>query len=154
MFLSITGERNGVIKGEAQDSKFKDQIEVLAWSWSMVGRMKGGARQSSIREVSFTKLVDRASTALMSALRTNEMIKEATLTIRKTGGAPMVFLTIKMEQGLVASIDIEAGGAAGAATLIERVSMSFNKVTVNYTPQGPDGREQGATTFMDQWMEG
>jgi type VI protein secretion system component Hcp len=36
---------------------------------------------------------------------------------------------------------------------VERVSFSFNKISVEYTPQGGDGLPQGATTFEDQWGE-
>ena len=37
-------------------------------------------------------------------------------------------------------------------TLIERVSFSFNKISVVYTPQGPDGQPLGGTTFEDDWQ--
>jgi type VI protein secretion system component Hcp len=31
------------------------------------------------------------------------------------------------------------------------VSFSFNKIEVEYVPQGKDGLKQGAMTFADQW---
>jgi type VI secretion system secreted protein Hcp len=51
------------------------------------------------------------------------------------------------------SLDVQAGDDSGGSTLLERVSFSFNKINVEYTPQGGDGLPQGATTFEDQWGE-
>ena len=42
----------------------------------------------------------------------------------------------------------------GGADLRERISFSFNKITVDYMPQGQDGQARGATTFMDEWTAG
>jgi len=158
MFLSVTGARAGPITGESQDSKHKNEIEVLAWSWGMQGKPSlgggGASGKSTIRELRVTKRVDKASTALMSALRNNEPIKVATLTIRKVGKTPLEYLTIKIEDGRVMSLEIEAGDASNAPALLERVNFSFNKITVDYTPQGPDGNPLGGTSFMDEWTAG
>jgi type VI secretion system secreted protein Hcp len=155
MFLSVKGARAGIINGEAQDEKHKNEIEVLAWSWGMQGRaaLGGGVAtgKATIRELQVTKRVDKASTALMSALRQNEAIKEATLTVRKAGKTALEYLTIKIENGRVMSLDIDAGDLANSPAIFERVTFSFNKITVQYTPQASDGAAQGATTFIDQW---
>ena len=156
MFLSVKGAAHGQINGESQDdSKHKGEIEVLGWSWGMEGKpsMAGGGAsgKATIRELKITKRVDKASTALMQALRTNELITKAVLTLRKTGKTPLEYLKITIEQGRVVSFDVEAGDVGGGSTLLERVSFSFNKIEVEYTPQGGDGQAQGATTFQDQW---
>ena len=155
MFLSVSGAKSGAIAGEAQDSAHKNEIEVLGWSWGMQGHrdLGGGGLatgRATIRELRILKRVDKASTALMSALRTNEAIK-AKLTLRKTGKSQLEFLTVEIEEGRVNSLEIEGGDASGASTLIERVTFSFNKIAVTYTPQGGDGRALGATSFNDQW---
>jgi type VI secretion system secreted protein Hcp len=157
MFLSVTGAKAGPITGEAQDSKHKNEIEVLAWSWGLQGRASLGGGSSTgratMRELRITKRVDKASTALMSALRGSEPVK-AKLTIRKVGKTPLEYLTIEIEGGLVTSLEIEAGDASNAPALLERVSFSFHKITVDYTPQGPDGNPLGGTSFSDEWMAG
>jgi type VI secretion system secreted protein Hcp len=154
MFLSVKGAKHGPINGEAQDDKHKNEIEVLAWSWGMQGKVSlgGGVAtgKATIRELKITKHVDKASTALMSALRTNEPIKEATLTIRKAGKKPLEYLTIKIEEGRIVALDVETD-AGSPPSLVERVSISFNKISVQYTPQGPDGNPQGSTSFEDVW---
>jgi type VI secretion system secreted protein Hcp len=156
MFLKVKGAKHGAINGEAQeDTKHKGEIEVLSWSWGMQGKHSLGGGEATgkatMRELRILKKVDRASTALMAALRTNEVIKEAVLTLRKVGKEALEYLTITIEDGRVVSLDIEAGDAAGSPALLERVNFSFNKITVNYIPQGQDGLPQGGTTFQDHW---
>jgi type VI secretion system secreted protein Hcp len=157
MFLSVNGARSGQIAGEAQDQKHKNEIEVLGWSWGMQGKtsLGGGLAtgKATIRELRITKKLDKSSTALMSALRTNELIKKAVLTLRKIGKDPLEYFKITIENGRVSALDIEAGDAANSPTLVERVSFTFNKISVEYTPQGQDGLPQGATSFEDTWSE-
>ena len=155
MFFKVKGAKHGDINGEAQDQKHKNEIEVLSWSWGMQGKpsLGGGSAsgKATMRELRIVKKVDKASTALMSALRTNELIKEATLTLRKIGTSKLEYFKIKIEDGRVMSLDVEAGDKDGKPALYERVSFSFNKISVEYTPQGGDGMPQGTTTFEDVW---
>jgi type VI secretion system secreted protein Hcp len=155
MFLSVKGAAHGVINGESQDDKHKGEIDVLAWSWGIQGKpsLGGGTAsgKATVRELKVVKRVDKASTALMSAVRTNEVIKEAVLTLRKAGKTALEFLKITMEQGRIVSLEIEAGDTEGGAGMLERITISFNKIAVEYTPQGADGLPQGGTTFQDQW---
>jgi type VI secretion system secreted protein Hcp len=155
MFLSVKGAKSGIINGEAHDDKHKNEIEVLAWSWGMQGRAAlggGGATgKATVRELRVTKRVDKSSTALMAALRHNEPIKEATLTVRKAGKEQLEYFTVKIENGRVMSIDIEAGDVANSPAMFEKVTFSFNKITIQYTPQAEDGSAQATSKFEDQW---
>jgi type VI secretion system secreted protein Hcp len=155
MFLKVKGAKHGDITGEAQDQKHKNEIEVLAWSWGMQGKSSlgggGASGKATMRELRITKRIDKSSTALMSALRSNEVIKEATLTLRKIGKTPLEYLKIKIEDGRIMAIDLDAGDVSGASSLLERVSLSFNKISIEYTPQGADGLPQGSTSFEDEW---
>ena len=158
MFLSVNGAKHGQINGEAQDETHKNEIEVLAWTWGMQGKpsLGGGVAsgKATMRELRITKRVDKASTALMQALRTNEPIKKAVLTIRKFGKKPLEYLKITIEDGRVVSLDIEAGDGLSSPALLERLNLSFNKISVEYTPQGPDGNALGSTSFEDEWTAG
>jgi type VI secretion system secreted protein Hcp len=153
--LSVKGAKSGVIKGEAQDQQHLKEIDVVSWSWGMEAKPSlggGGARgKAIIRELKIIKRVDSASTPLMSALRSNEMITKAVLTQRKAGKTALEFLKITIEQGRVTSLTIEAGTNGNATELLENVSFSFNKITVEYTPQGKDGLAQGSMLFEDEW---
>ena len=157
MFLMVKGAKCGLIKGEAIDDIHKGEIEVLRWSWGMQAKssLGGGAAsgKASVRELSVVKRIDSASTALMSALRSNEPIQKAVLTMRKAGKTPLEYLKITIEQGRVTALDVEAGDANGGADVLENVSFSFNKINVEYVPQGKDGQAMGGTIYSDQWGE-
>ena len=157
MFLMVKGAKHGLIKGESQDTQHKGEIDVLSWSWGMQAKPSlggGGATgKASINELKILKKVDSASTALMLALRNNESIQKAVLTLRKAGKSQLEFLKITIENGRVTNLTIEGGDTGGSANLFERVSFAFNKIEVEYTPQGKDGLPQGAMTFADQWSD-
>lgn len=157
MFLSVKGARAGVINGESQDSVHPNEIDVVSWSWGMQGRptIGGGTAsgKATMRELKIVKRIDSATTPLMSALRTNELITKAVLTLRKSGKSPLEFLKITIEQGRVTSIAIEGGDLQQGTDVFEHVSFSFNKITVDYVPQGKDGQPRGAMSFIDQFDE-
>jgi type VI secretion system secreted protein Hcp len=157
MFLLVKGAKHGLIKGEAQDSQHKDEIEVLSWSWGMQAKVSlgGGTAtgKATMNDLRIVKRVDAASTALMQALRTNEPIQKAVLTLRKAGKSQLEYLKITIEQGRVTSLVIDAGDTSGSAEIFEKVGLSFNKIEVEYVPQGKDGKPQGGMLFTDQWSE-
>jgi type VI secretion system secreted protein Hcp len=161
MFLMVKGAKHGLIKGESQDGQHKGEIDVLSWSWGMQGRptLGGGTAtgKATIHDLKIVKNVDSASTALMLALRTNEPIQKAVLTVRKAGKGQLEYLKVTIEQGRVTSLTIDvvdkAGVPQGAPEVVERVAFSFNKIEVEYVPQGKDGHPQGGMTFADQWSD-
>lgn len=138
IFLKI-----GDIKGESTDSKHKDTIDVLAWSWGVnqSGSMHvgggGGAGKASFNDLNFTHHVDKASPVLLKTCAVLEHIKEAQLTVRKAGKSPQEFLIIKMNDVIVTSVQPSGNGGDGG--LVENVALQFAKVDVEYKPQKPDG---------------
>jgi type VI secretion system secreted protein Hcp len=156
MFLLVKGAQHGLIKGEAQDDLHKSEIEVVSWSWGMQQRPTIGgvaSGRATINDLRIVKRVDSASTALMQALRTNEPIQKAVLTLRKAGQNPVEYLKITIEQGRVTALTVDGGDASGGSDVVEKVSFSFNKIEVEYVPQGKDGRPQGGMLFTDQWSD-
>ena len=150
MYLRVEGARQGQIKGEATDSAHADEIEVSGWSWGMDGNGAAfGARSShtTLQELVVRKPVDRASTGLMSALRSNEVIKKAVLTVRKAGGlASVPFLTITVEKARVISHRL-SNVVDDAPELTEEIRLAFYKVQVEYRPQDSSGAGSGVNTF-------
>jgi len=156
MFLKIEGAKQGPIKGEASDAKHKDEIEVLAWSWGMEGNNIHGqaTARMNMHQLKITKLVDSATTALMSSLRSNEVLKKAVLTVRKAGGQdPVEYFRITVEKGRVTSLVAQSGEDDDPSRLTEHLSISFSKVNVEYVPQGADGVRRGAMTFEADILE-
>src|SRR5687768_3401261 len=146
MFLMVKGAKHGLIKGEAHDDDHKGEIDVLSWSWGMQARpsLGGGTAsgKATINDLKIVKRVDSASTALMNALRSNEVIQKAVLTLRKAGKGHLEYLKVTIEQGRVTSLTVDGGDGAGSADVVERVSFSFNKIEVEYVPQGKEGLPQ------------
>ena len=155
MFLMVKGARTGVIKGEAQDEKHKAEIDVLSWSWGMQAKVSlgGGAAtgKATVHELKIVKKIDSATTPLMSALRNNEQIQKAVLTVRKAGKSQLEFFKISIENGRVISHSVLGGDEQGGHGVLERVSFSFNKISVEYTPQAKDGSGLGSMEFNDQF---
>ena len=133
----------GDIKGESLDSKHKDEIEVLSWSWGVQqsGTMAhgggGGEGKASFNDFNFTHHVDKASPVLLKACATGEHIKEATITVRKAGKGQQEFLIIKMNDVLITSVN--PGVGADSEAVAESVAMQFAKVDLEYKPQKADG---------------
>jgi type VI secretion system secreted protein Hcp len=143
MFLKLDG-----VKGEAQDDKHKEEMDVLAWSWGMSqsGTMHtgggGGGGKVAIQDVSITKWIDKASPVLMKYCSSGEQFKEGVLTVRKAGGKePLEYLVITMKDIIVTSIS--TGGSGGEDRLTENVSLNFAEVKTEYQPQKPDGTADG-----------
>ncbi|WP_341675030.1 type VI secretion system tube protein Hcp [Niveibacterium sp. SC-1] len=151
MFLKIEGSRQGPINGGSVDVKHKDEIDILSWSWGMQGNANAfqtGTSRTTLDELVVSKKVDGASTGLMSAIRNNESIKRATLTVRKAGGTePVEYLRIVLEQARITSLKLHSGGAGDGPAISEQVGIGFQKIRVEYQPQGSSGGSRGASTF-------
>jgi type VI secretion system secreted protein Hcp len=147
MFLKVETARLGVIKGEATDEKHPNEIDVLSWSWGMSARSAlagaGASSKATLDELRIIKKIDSASTGLMSSLRSNEAIKKATLTVRKAGGHPLEYVKITLQSARITHVALDTE----AAEVVERVSFAFQKINVEYVPQGADGGARASMSF-------
>jgi type VI secretion system secreted protein Hcp len=147
MFIKIDG-----IDGEAQDSKHKNEIEVLAWSWgaSQAGSFAtgsgGGSGKVSVQDLSFTKWFDKASPILQQHCFNGKHIGKAVLVCRKASGDnPLEYLKVTLEDILVSSFN--TGGSGGEDRITESVSLNFTKVKIEYTEQTAKGGEGAKPKF-------
>lgn len=137
-FLKLDG-----IKGEAQDAKHKDEIDVLSWSWggtqSGSAHVGGGAGTGkvSVQDLHITKFMDKATTGLWTHLCNGKHIKDGLLTVRKAGEHPLEYLKITLKEVYVSSLS--TGGAHGGDALTENLSLNFKEFKIVYTPQNKDG---------------
>ncbi len=148
MFLLIEGQKTGAIKGESVDKVYPAQIDVSGWSWGMgsSGAMagSGGGLKTSLTEIRISKMVDAASTPLMSVMRSGELIKKAVLTVRKAGTVPIDYFILTIERGRITSYEV---GSAGGPELSEQLSIAFEKIDVQYFAQDEKGARKGGSTF-------
>jgi len=148
MFMKID-----TVDGEAQDTKHKKEIDVLAWSWGISNNGSAhngngaGSGKASVHDLTFTKWVDRATPNLALACCSGKHFKDATLIIRKAGAKPVEYVKIKMETVLITSVS--TGGSGGEDRLTENITLNFAKVSLDYVPQ--DDKGAGGTAIPMSW---
>jgi type VI secretion system secreted protein Hcp len=151
MFFKAAGQRTGAITGESIDRRFAGQIDVIDWAWGMSAPSAVSGQRTGrllVKELTLVKRADCASTALMSVMRSNELLSTAVLSVRKAGGAdPLPYFVITLDKARIVSFDLQSDITPdGAPTLTERIGLHFLKVTVDYVPQGATGAGGGASS--------
>ncbi len=136
MFLKLDG-----ISGESQDDKHKDEIEVESFSWGLsqaISRSAGAAAagRPSFQDFTFTSRVSVASPRLMEACASGSHLKDAVLTVRRSGEIPVEYLQITLSDVVVSSYN-EAGATESVPE--ESVSLNFAKIEYEYRPQDARG---------------
>jgi type VI secretion system secreted protein Hcp len=147
MFLMLDG-----IKGESGDDKHKGEIDLESFSWGM-SQMGSGHRSSGlgtgkveVKDISITKLIDKASPSLMLACANGKHIPKGKITVRKAGENPLDYLTIDME-GIMVS-DYQTGGSDnGTEKPMENVALNFAKIKVEYWTQNEKGAKGENANF-------
>ena len=143
MAMSIFA-RIGTIKGESQDAKHKDEIDVLSWSWGVsqsgiAGHGGGGgAGKASFHDFTFTHHVDKASPLVMKACATGQHISDATITVRKAGETPVEYLKIKLTDILISGVQTAGHGSqhGDQQSIKQRAIKPGDKQPVNTGEQG------------------
>jgi type VI secretion system secreted protein Hcp len=145
----------GDLKGESVVKGFEDQIQVLAWSWGMAQTGTthqgpgGGAGKVVVNDLNFTYYVDSSTPAIINACCTGKHFPEATLVMRKAGGDPLPYLTIKLNDIIVTSV--QTGSSSGEDRQTLNVSLNFAAFEVSYQAQDNKGAKKGGavTTKYD-----
>jgi type VI secretion system secreted protein Hcp len=139
-FLKIDG-----IPGESQDSKHKDEIQLLSWSWgeSQTGSMHvgggGGAGKVNMQDFNFVMHVNKASPKLLLACANGEHIKSAIMTARKAGKDQQEYLKITFSDLLISAF--QTGGSGDLPT--DSISLNYSKIEYEYKEQNADGTLKG-----------
>lgn len=148
----------GDIKGESQDHKHKEEIDVLSWGWG--GSQAGfahfgggaGAGKVNFQDLTFTHYLDKASPVLLQSMADGTHHKEAKLTLRKAGGKEAIeYLVMTMEEVFITSV--QTGGHGSEDRLVETVSLNFGLVKFDYQPQKKDGTKDGGAIKFAWDME-
>ena len=138
------------VNGESTDHKFKGAIEVLHWSWGLTQSgtthtgTGSGAGKVNVQDLSFTKFVDTASPVLLQKCCDGTPFTKATLTLRKAGATPLVYMVITLQNVLISSVSLATSASDDRQT--EVVTLNFGQFSYAYTPQKPDGSGGAAIT--------
>jgi type VI secretion system secreted protein Hcp len=144
-FLKIDG-----IPGESQDSKHKDEIQLLSWSFgeqnsgTFAAGGGGGAGKVVMGDFNFVKLVDKAGPKLFLACAQGTHIPNALLTCRKAGTDQQEYLKITFKDILISKYETSGTGEANIIPS-EAISFNFAGIKIEYREQKPDGTLGGST---------
>jgi type VI secretion system secreted protein Hcp len=148
-FLKIDG-----IQGESNDSKHKGEIEIETFSWganqagsaSHGGGM--GAGRVEMEDFKFLMRVNKASPKLMLACATGDHVKNAILTCRKAGKEQQEYLKVTFTDLLVSRYETGSYDPAKPEVIspipLDKISLNFTKIEIEYKEQKPDGTLGGA----------
>jgi type VI secretion system secreted protein Hcp len=137
-FLKLEG-----IEGESHDSKHKNEIELLSWSFGATqsGTMHtaggGGAGKVAMQDLTVSKLVDKASPKLLLACANGEHITKATLVARKAGKEQQEYYKITLTDVLVSGYNTSGHSQSGLP--LDQISLNFGKIECEYKEQKIDG---------------
>ena len=153
VFLRVQAKRAGKIKGEGTTDGHADDIIVFTWGWGVSANTAIGSTERTARRkykhLVVTKGIDSASTGLLSAMVTNDEVKEAKLAMRKAGGEALDYFTMTLSDARVVSVDIEV---ASDGRPVERVEFAFTKIDIEYKRQQGAGFGTGSFSFNDEVM--
>jgi type VI secretion system secreted protein Hcp len=156
IFLLVQTKRAGKIKGEAATPEHEEEIVVSSWRWGAQASSGLGATNQTVRRsysgLTVTKSIDSASTGLLSALATNDEVKEAVLTMRKSGGEPAVdYFFVKLQEARVTQVEHLSDDQGDTR---ETVTFAFRKVEVEYRRQQKSGVKGASSVFTDEVIAG
>jgi len=152
-YLSVRTKRAGELKGEVSAKGHENSIEVHGFQIGVAASSAIGSGQATARRqykhLVVLKRLDSSSTSLMSALATNDEVKELKLSLRKPGDGQEDFFTITLASARVVGVDLDFDESGEA---VERASFAFTKIEVEYRVQGADGVLGAASTFTDELL--
>jgi type VI secretion system secreted protein Hcp len=128
--------------GESRNDKYKDAIDVLAWSWGASNSVTATSGSTSVgkanlQDLSLTKYIDRSSPVILTNLVTGKVIPKAKLTVVKAGENPQPYLRLCFTGVRLTSVS--TGGSGGEDRLTENVSFAYATVVEAYQQQQADG---------------
>ncbi len=136
-FLKLSND----INGESVDTKHKNEITVMSFSWgasqttSVAGTGGSGAGKANLADFSIMKNYDLASTPLFKALLSGTHITSGVLTATKSGGSGSPFMTLTFGELFVTSTQI----SGSSEVPMESVSFSYNTLKTEYSTQSETG---------------
>jgi type VI secretion system secreted protein Hcp len=139
MFLKIDG-----IQGESTDDRHRDEIGIVSYSWGeshpiAAGNAVGiGAGRVTMQDFHFAMRVNKASPKLFQACASGARIRNAILTMRRSGDNPIDFVKWTFTDVTIATFQTAATVPPGELPL-DQVSLRFAKIETEYTPMKPDG---------------
>jgi type VI secretion system secreted protein Hcp len=142
MFLAINSQDGGAVQGESLVDSFKNQIEISSWTWGVTQTGSahsgpgGSTGTATVNDLTMTGVLDKSFPILSQMAGSGVHVKDATLTICKTGGKLQPVLVIKVTGGIVSKVSGSGSIAPdGTSVQLMSVSLNFSQVELDYSPQ-------------------
>lgn len=141
-FMKVDG-----IDGGSQSKDHKGSVDILSWNWGVTTQTSGSAGSGGTigrpraHELRVVHLYDLASPELASRAVTGKHLKEATLTVARSG-ASKDFLTVTMKDVVVTEV-LAAGDEDDVS---EEVAFSPAWISFDYAEPGHGGGASGRTS--------
>jgi type VI secretion system secreted protein Hcp len=139
------------IKGDSEDAKHPEEIRLISWDWGMdAEEWRGlggasGALPAKFRRFRFAHHIDVASPAIMLACASGKREAEAQVTVRRLGPSPFEFLTVKLYDVLLLSVETAVN--EGHGQLYEQVTLAFDRIDLRNVPQLSTGSPGSPVRF-------
>lgn len=148
MFIRVTGNKSGKVKGEwERDSNAlkEGDIQILSWSWgtrSPTDTYDGTATgRRQFLELRVSKRTDTSTPVLYSILKANELLKSVRLMVFKAGSdlEDLPYFVLAISEARITSMNTGPGEGQDAHELFDQMTFAFRKVKMGYNIQLPDG---------------
>jgi type VI secretion system Hcp family effector len=142
----------GDLQGESASKGFERYIRLLSWDWGLSQAASAhsgsgaGVGAVEIEDLGFRHEIDAASPGLVVACCKGTHFSEGILILRKAGGAPLPYLTIKLRDIIVTSVS----HTAGEERPVEDVTLNFAAFEVSYQKQvSSTGAKRGGAITVE-----
>ena len=150
VYLKVEGSK-GAVKGESQDTRHEGEIDLLSWSWGMRSprdlATRGACGRVAYGDLVVEKQIDAASTGLMTLLATNDEIRKAVVSVRRSATDTGDYLVITLGKAVLTSIEL-AQQPGSEARMVERISLAYETIEISYHGQNTKGDKKGSSTFV------
>jgi type VI secretion system secreted protein Hcp len=142
-FLKLDGA-----PGESQHASHSNEIRVLSWSWggdseSTVGRTQGsGAGKVTMEPLTIVAELDSSYTKLAGFLTQGKHIASGQLSAVKHGSDNQDYITVKLTEVFVASMNVSASGQVPVVNL----TLTYRSISTQYKMQNSQGNLTTAGT--------
>lgn len=135
-FLELEG-----IQGESQDEKFKDQIQLLSWSWgasnmsSVSGTGGSGAGKVDVSDFSCMTNFDKATPKFFKSITKGTHITKGLLSAVKSGANGKPYLKVHFAEVFVTGLQMSASSEVPSVSL----TFTYNEIGIDYSVQSEKG---------------
>jgi type VI secretion system secreted protein Hcp len=151
VYLDVQAKRAGKLKGESTALGFEGDIIVSRWSWGVEASSAAGSARALARraydKLVIIKSIDSATTGLLSALATNDELREVRLAMRRAGEGQSEYFTLRLKAARLVDLDLDTDEHGSTH---EQLAFTFTEVEVEYRPQLGSGLRGGSFTFNDR----